>query len=103
MRWLQAPEQGIFLPDALSHNKTLFQSHCLLMHALYKLKQEWLKHRTSVLKISALHIEKRARHSYISPDTQVGAAHAVMDYYLDLNNLDTSEERIQQLLNAICL
>lgn len=103
MRWLQAPEQGIFLPDALSHNKTLFQSHFLLMHALYKLKQEWLKQRTAVLEISALHIEKRAWHCDISHDSQVGEADAVMDYYLDLNNLDTSEKNIEQLLNSFWL
>lgn len=103
MRWLQEPEQGIFRADALAHALTLFRSHFLLMHALYKLRKEWLSKEQAVLEISALHIEKRAWHmpsDLGNRTTQVNLADPLMDYYLDLDQLATPEEEIQQLLNS---
>lgn len=98
MRYLQEPEQGIFRPDALAHPKTLFQSHFLLMHALYLLQQKWAAQRRALLRISALQIQKHpwpASSDQHLPDQ----LDALASYYLNLNHLDTSEEDIAQLLN----
>lgn len=96
--WLQAPEQGIFKADALKHSKTLFQSHFLLMHALYSLQQEWFNQQHARLEISALSIQK---HSWLSSsnNTQLGKHDPLASYYLDINQLATPEEEINQLLN----
>ncbi len=98
MRWLQEPEQGIFQADALAHQLTLFQSHFILMHALYSLRKEWLQQAVAVLDISALRIEKRDWYAFSSAATQVSNTDPLMDYYLDLNHLETPEEEIEQLL-----
>lgn len=103
MKWLQEPEQGIFRADALAHNLTLFRSHFLLMHALYTLRKEWLATGSAVLEISALCIEKRVwvtPDANISAETQVNVAEPLVDYYLDLGQLETPEEEIEQLLNS---
>lgn len=100
MRWLQAPEQGIFRADALAHPLTLFQSHFILMHALYSLRQEWLEQGHALLEISALRVQKRPWLSSSSNTTQVNHSDSLMAYYLDLSQLDTSEEEVEHLLHS---
>lgn len=103
MRWLQEPEQGVFRADALAHPLTLFQSHFILMHALYCLKKQWLQQNTAVLDISALHIQKRAWPEHVSNETEINTFDPLMDYYLDLAQLKTTEEEVEQLLNSFWL
>lgn len=103
MRWLQAPEQGVFRADALANNLTLFRSHFLLMHALYRLKKQWLKEGSAVLEISALRIKKCigvVTAATESTETQISVADPLMEYYLDLNQLETPEEEVEQLLSS---
>ena len=100
IRWLQAPEQGVFRADALAQPLTLFRRHFILMHALYSLKKEWLLQGTAILDISALHIEKRPWFSHSSGTTQVNNTDPLMDYYLDLSQLETPEQEIEQLLSS---
>lgn len=100
MRWLQEPEQGVFRADALAHQLTLFQSHFILMHALYLLKKQWLQQGSAILDISALHIQKRPWVLSSSDETQISNTDPLMEYYLDLSQLKTSEEEIEQLLNS---
>lgn len=97
MTWLQAPEQSIFKADALQHSHTLFQSHFLLMHALYHLQQHWLIQQEAFLTISALEIYKQPwKHS--STQQHLAEHDPLANYYLDLNQLLTSEEEVNQLL-----
>lgn len=100
MRWLQEPAQGIFRADALAHQLTLFRSHFLLLHALYSLRKQWLEERVAVLDIAPLHIEKRPWVTQTSDSTQINLADPLMNYYLDLNQLETPEEEVEQLLRS---
>lgn len=99
LRWLQEPEQAIFRADALRENKTLFQSHFIVMHCLYNLRQYWANSQTALLEISALHIQKCPwpQQSETDLPTKLDPLAA---YYLNLNELDTSESDIEHLLTS---
>ncbi len=97
IRWLQAPEQAIFREDALADTTTMFRTHFLVMHCLYRLRNEWLENGRGFLSITALRIV------LLPPDQrggqEISEQDPLADYYLDLNELSTSEEDIDQLLN----
>lgn len=97
LRWLQEPQQGIFCAAALSDTHTLFRSHFLLMHCLYRLQQQWAAAQQARLQISALHIQKHpwpAASQLSQPDQHDPLA----AYYLDLQQLETPEHDIERLL-----
>ena len=98
IRWLQAPEQGIFRKDALSDSMTLFRANFIVMHALYRLRNRWLEDARGYLQISALDI------GLVPLKTDSGSDlpdqhDALAEYYLDLNNLDTDQASVDALLN----
>ena len=98
IRWLQAPEQGIFREDALSDSMTLFRANLIVMHALYRLRNRWLEDARGYLQISALDI------GLVPLKTDSGSDlpdqhDALAEYYLDLNNLDTDQASVDALLN----
>ena len=98
IRWLQAPEQGIFREDALSDSMTLFRANFIVMHALYRLRNRWLEDARGYLQISALDI------GLVPLKTDSGSDlpdqhDALAGYYLDLNNLDTDKASVDALLN----
>jgi hypothetical protein len=98
MRWLQAPEQGIFQAGALSDNLTLFRSHFILMHCLYRLRQRWFDTRSATLTISALCIQ---RGPWSHGDDKTPDNHdPLAAYYLDIRELDTDREAIDELLTG---
>lgn len=99
IQWLQLPEQGIFHADALKHTRTLFESHFLLMHVLYRLQQQWFEQQHAYLTISPLHIQKSLWQTGTT-EQQVSSHDPLAAYYLDLNELATEEEEINQLLNS---
>ena len=101
IKWLQAPDQGVFRADAMSDSVTLFRSHFLVMHCLYQLRNHWLTEQRGFLEISALNIilrpvSERAEHTLKSAMAKQDPLAA---YYLDLNELETDEESIDALLN----
>jgi hypothetical protein len=101
IKWLQAPDQGVFRADAMSDSVTLFRSHFLVMHCLYQLRNHWLTEQRGFLEISALNIilrpvSERTEHTLKSAIAQQDPLAA---YYLDLNELETDEESIDALLN----
>ncbi|MFT6421310.1 MAG: hypothetical protein ACJA2K_000022 [Thalassolituus sp.] len=101
IKWLQAPDQGVFRADAMSDSVTLFRSHFLVMHCLYQLRNHWLTEQRGFLEISALNIilrpvSERAEHALKSTMAKQDPLAA---YYLDLNELETDEESIDALLN----
>lgn len=101
IKWLQAPDQGVFRADAMSDSVTLFRSHFLVMHCLYQLRNQWLTEQRGFLEISALNIilrpvSERTEHTLKSAIAQQDPLAA---YYLDLNELETDEESIDALLN----
>ena len=98
IRWLQAPEQGIFREDALSDSMTLFRANFIVMHALYRLRNRWLEDARGYLQIRALDI------GLVPLKTDSGSDlpdqhDALAEYYLDLNNLDTDQASVDALLN----
>lgn len=97
IKWLQAPDQGVFRADAMSDSLTLFRCHFLVMHCLYTLRQQWLTEQRGYLQISAVNI-------VLSPSNNNGNSHIsehdpLAKYYLDLSELETNEETIDALLN----
>jgi hypothetical protein len=98
IRWLQAPEQGIFREDVLSDSMTLFRANFIVMHALYRLRLRWLTAGRGYLQISALDIGLVPLSS--GGGTELPGQHdALAEYYLNLNNLDTDQASVDALLN----
>ena len=76
----------------------LFQSHFLLFHCLYRLRERLHAERSGHLEISALLIELG---DYRAGDASLIEADPLRDYYLDLANLDeTGEADVWELLGA---
>ncbi len=77
----------------------LFQHHFVLMHALYRLQDEWWEADQGVLDISALHIVKRP---LVDRGTQqLSVDRSLKDYYLGWENLNReSAESVQSLLDG---
>ncbi|MCH2039305.1 MAG: DnaJ domain-containing protein [Saccharospirillaceae bacterium] len=108
VKWLQQPEQAIFNEDALKDALMLFRCNFFIMHALYQLRNHWLSLGVGELLISALHVQlvrqspeqKTAeQHSAISSNSRdLDCADPLQAYYLDLNNLSTSREEVERLM-----
>ncbi|MAD46812.1 MAG: molecular chaperone DnaJ [Oceanospirillaceae bacterium] len=106
MRWLQAPERAIFRSDALSDPLTLFRSHFILMHCLYRLRRQWHEQQKGGLEISALAIYRTPYrppcHTPDTANTDRAPAHhdSLAAYYLDLSQLNTGREDVESLLRS---
>ena len=120
VKWLQQPEQAIFNSDALKDSLLLFRCNFLIMHCLYQLRIQWLSEGTGELEISALSIglkplrpseqrlpddsgsSEQNHHNHQNhqdrPTQPLDHADPLQAYYLDLSNLSTSREQIEQLL-----
>lgn len=84
---LQTEPYEFFDKDALRDPLTLFQTHFLLFHCLYRLRQRWREQRKYELFIHTLNIECQPWHSGVSA---LAENDPLADYYLDLNQLDTT-------------
>ena len=89
--------QGFFeflSQPALPHE--LFRAHFILFHALYLLRDTFLKNKHHILKIHTLNIELLP---YSKGETGLQEASKLRDYYLDFNNLEnTSEDDVYAML-----
>lgn len=75
----------------------LFQSHFLLFHTLYRLKDKMFASSEGILDISPLNIVLLSFKNKGS--TEIAKHDPLRDYYLDLTNLyETSEEDVTELL-----
>lgn len=85
-------------PDGpLSDPVVLFQSHFLLRHALYRLRDRYLTAGDAVLEMDAVEIRLAP---YESGDSGVTPHDPLRAYYDDLSHLDTTDrEEVEQLLN----
>ncbi len=97
--WLQAPEQGIFRPDALRDSLTMFRSHFVLMHCLYRLQQQWATEQSALLDISALRI-CRQPWPLTAQSSTLAEHQPLAGYYLDLSQLNTPQEEVDELLRS---
>lgn len=97
INWLRSPEQGFFNADALSDSLLLFRTHFLVMHCLYRLRNQWLESNTCWLEISPLSITKQPL--VTGTDNQALAeTDALAAYYLNLDELATSRDAVDALL-----
>lgn len=88
--------------DALSDSLHLFQTHFIVFHVLYQLRNEWLINKTGDLDIQAISIKFR---THLEKETlgqaNISCADPLADYYLDWSNFDkTHAEEIDNLLDS---
>lgn len=112
LKFLQAAGHIQFERIALLDNLSLFQTHFILFHTLYTLREELWQDEKQVLDISPLKIilytfdEESAgkKDSSAKTDiqhTRVTAHDPLRDYYLDINNLEqTSADDVTRLLDT---
>ncbi|MCA1767011.1 MAG: DnaJ domain-containing protein [Idiomarina sp.] len=86
---LQSPPYEFFDKEALRDPLTLFQTHFLLFHCLYKLRERWRMQERSELFIHTLNIECQP---WRRGQSAVAENDPLADYYLDLNQLTTTSE-----------
>jgi DNA-J related protein len=105
LRLLQQAPHEFFAADALRDPLILFQTHFLLFHCLYVLKQNWAVDNHAQLEISALRIIKQP---IIQPRTRdknteeksPQLADPLAQYYLDWSHFSTtSSGDVEALLN----
>lgn len=104
LKLLQQAPHEFFASDALRDPLLLFQTHFLLFHCLYNLKQRWAITQQAELEISALLIIKRP---FIVKETEKNQAQPLLQsdplaqYYLDWSHFSaTTEEDVETLLNS---
>ncbi|MFW8591960.1 DNA-J related domain-containing protein [Glaciecola sp. 2405UD65-10] len=100
---LKQNPHNIFNEDALKDPLMLFQTHFVLFHALYTLRQEWRSKQEGELEISALRIQllPLVATSNNQQKHAIEALDPLSTYYLDWNNLvQTNEQEVESLLNS---
>ena len=107
LKLLQQPHE-FFAADALHDPLVLFQTHFLLFHCLYVLKQRWSNTQHAELEISALVIKKLPLKQSIE-NTQpnnngfqpIEHADPLAQYYLDWSHFSaTSSADVEELLSS---
>ncbi|WP_455207993.1 DNA-J related domain-containing protein [Kaarinaea lacus] len=91
MQWLKMAGHKKFQDIAFGNRLSLFQSHFILFHALYQLKQKlWQEDLATLeinpLKIILLPVDRTA-------GTDIDSHDPMMDYYLDISNLKNTTDR----------
>lgn len=104
---LKAPPFGLFKDAALSDPLILFNTHFLLFHCLYKLREQWRLQGVGELDIHATNIVLRAVDTGSQPQQRethakdIGATDALAEYYLNLSNMtSTSLEDVETLIDG---
>nr|WP_282444876.1 DNA-J related domain-containing protein [Idiomarina sp. ATCH4] len=94
---LQSPPYEFFDKEALRDPLTLFQTHFLLFHCLYKLRERWREQQRYELFIHTLNIECQP---WRGGESALAENDPLADYYLDLNQLArTSEADVESMLD----
>lgn len=103
---LKAPPFALFKDAELSDPLILFNTHFLLFHCLYKLREQWRVQGIGELTIHATNIELRTADTYFQSQRcethakDIGAIDALAEYYLDLNNMTTTSlEDVETLID----
>ena len=110
---LQQEPHCFFDEQALRDSHTLFQTHFLLFHCLYRLQKQWAEAGLAVLEISPLKIIKRSfeqdNQAYGRPgnrnntnnNTSPEVADPLQEYYLNWEHFDqTSAADVDSLLKS---
>ena len=98
---LKAEPYVIFDGQALSDTQALFETHFILFHCLYLIRQEWFGH--TALEIHTLEIQARPSSTNLDKAggmTSLKGNDPLADYYLDWSNFtETTQQDVEQLLN----
>lgn len=97
--YLQSPPYELIEKDTFKHSDTLFCTHFLIRHLLYKIQDDWCKQQTASLHIDTKHIQKLP---YTKSNTTHLNVHtgALNQYYLDINELlKIDSTQVEKLLN----
>lgn len=82
----------------LADKLVLFRTHFLLFNALYRLRDQLWQRRTHLLQISPLSIRLMP---YQTGSATLSERDALRDYYLDMSNLQSTDERdVERLLTS---
>ncbi|GMM68596.1 DNA-J related domain-containing protein [Alteromonas sp. MTD1] len=104
---LQAPPFNLFDERCLSDQSTLFKTHFILFHCLYRLQQHYLKANKGYLEIHALRIQLKVFNCKQEPTSDeysrqnsvnVSEQDELAKYYLDWSNYKTTDKEIDALL-----
>jgi hypothetical protein len=100
---LKHPPYSLFNENALSDSLMLFQTHFVLFHCLYQLRNEWREQGLGELDVGPTQIildssvtktTKLAKEQLATPDP-------LADYYLNWENLAKTEERdVESMLDS---
>ncbi|AWL12351.1 hypothetical protein HMF8227_01881 [Saliniradius amylolyticus] len=96
---LKQPEQGVFEPELdFGDPLVLFQTHFILFHQLYMLRDQLLAEQSGDLSIHTTHI---ALKEYQPGQAGITETDRLRAYYLDLSELEkTGVNDVEQLLNG---
>ncbi len=98
IRQLQAQDNNILPHGRLHDPLALFQIHFILFHALYRLRDQLWQHQQGHIEIEPLLIRLWP---YRVGQQDLSRNDPLRDYYLDLDNLETTNEQdIDDLLAA---
>jgi len=94
---LKKPPYTLFDDNALRDPLMLFQTHFVLFHSLYHLRNEWRAQNVGELSIGATLIKLQPTLSF---DAALQATDPLADYYLDWSNFNATDEAgVEELLN----
>ncbi|HHH49306.1 MAG TPA: molecular chaperone DnaJ [Gammaproteobacteria bacterium] len=99
IKWLEAEGQAGFGKDCLRGSLSLFQTHFVLFHTLYRLRDELFEQGKARLDISPLCIQLLP----LTPGDgfAIDSHDPLRDYYLDLEHLKkTGAQDVDTLLNS---
>lgn len=95
---LKQPPYSLFDEDALRDPLVLFQTHFVLFHSLYRLRNQWREQKVGELNIRATQIKLDF---FLSLDAGLQVADPLADYYLDWTNVSaTDQAAVNDLLNS---
>jgi hypothetical protein len=82
--------------NAFRNNHSLFKAHFLLFNILYQLRNRLLEQKLGCVEINPIRIRLLP---YREGEDSLDAYDALMDYYLDISNLDnTSPREVDEML-----
>jgi hypothetical protein len=95
---LKSPPYLVFDEDALRDSLMMFQTHFVLFHCLYQLKNEWHEQKIGQLDIGLTRI---TLHPILESAANIQTEDSLARYYLDWSNLSsTNENDVEALLNS---
>ena len=96
LKQLAGEESAGSWSDAFHNNHALFKAHFLLFNILYQLRNRLLEHKIGLLEINPVKIRLLP---YRGGEASLDEYDALMDYYLDMSNLEnTSAREVDEML-----